>query len=133
MNVEPYHAADYTTRVKELRQLAKPLRGTTLHNEEFGRDISLNMRGIKEYLNQPHEHYVHKNELLLKIPEVMRKAKYLGEVPNFKGIPKLKKSHIFEIRILGDKSWIVVREGDDGSIWFYSISDSPKILEGIKK
>ena len=63
----------------------------------------------------------------------MRHAKYMGAVPDFKGVPGLKRSHIFEIRILGDKSWIVVRETTDGQILFHSISDSSRVLEGIKK
>lgn len=133
VKVVPQHTADYTARVKEIRQLAKPLREEPLTNPGFDRQIEITMRGIKEYLNQPHVHYAHKNELLLNIPEVMRHAKYMGAVPNFKDVPGLKQSHIFEIRILGDKSWIVVRETTDGQILFHSISDSSRVLEGVKK
>lgn len=133
VRVEPRHAADYTARIKELRQLAKPMRGMTLRNEEFGHDISFNMRGIKEYLNQPHEHYVHKNDMILKMPEIIRKAKYMGATDNFKGKNRILRSHLFEIRILGDKSWIIVQEMDNGEMLFYGISDSPRILTYVKK
>lgn len=133
VKVVPRHTEEYTARVKVLRRLAGPLREKPLTNSEFGRSIEVTMRGIKEYLNQPHAHYAHKNELLLNMREVMRRARYMGAVPNFKEVPGLKRSHIFEIRILGDRSWIVVRETTDGQILFYSISDSPRILEGVKK
>lgn len=129
----PQHVEDYTPRVKELRRKTKHLSGEVLQNPQFGEPIRISVRAMKEYLNQPHEHYAHKNELLMNMQEVMRRARYMGAVPNFKRVPGIVRSHIFEIRILGDRSWIIVRETTDGRMLFYSISDSPKILEGIKK
>lgn len=125
---------NYKVRAKELRKIAQQtLAGKVLKNEGFGREIHVSMRGIKEYLNQPHKHYAYKNELLLKMPEIMRQAEYMGSVPNFKDVAGVKQSHLFEIRIQGDESWIVVREMKGGQIELYSISDSPRILERIKK
>lgn len=135
VKIEPKHAENYTERRKELREIAKSLRAEPFHNKEFGRDIFLGRVGIREYLDQPHEHYVHKNELLLKMPEVMRKAKYVGFHPpkDPERKPDVQMQHFFEIRILGDKSWIIVNEKKSGEIWFYGISDSPEVLKGIKK
>ena len=41
------------------------------------------------------------------------------------------KMHLFEITILGDKSWIIVRETFNGVTTLHSISDSPSILNYI--
>lgn len=43
------------------------------------------------------------------------------------------RSHLFGIRVLGDRSWIIVHEMKDGTMKLYSISDSDKVLRGVKK
>lgn len=45
----------------------------------------------------------------------------------------IKYSHVFEIDLKGEKSWIIVREDITGKAVLYSISDSDKVLTGIKK
>ena len=47
--------------------------------------------------------------------------------------PMIKYSHVFEIELNGEKSWIIVREDITGNAVLYSISDSDKVLTGIKK
>ena len=135
VKVEPSHAADYSQRRKELRKLAKSLKAEPFRNDEFGRDIFLSTYGIKEYTDQPHMHFFHKNELLLKMHDVIRNSKYLGHHPPKAGKdrPGIVMQHFFEIRILGDKSWIIVNEMEWGEIWFYGISDSANVLEGMEK
>lgn len=58
---------------------------------------------------------------------------YLGYIPNFKNIKDLYKSHLFKCDMLNCDSWVIVREYNDRTCKLYSISDSKKILEGIKK
>lgn len=135
VKVEPSHAADYTSRIKELRKLARSLRDEPFRNEDFGHDIFLSKDGIGEYLNQPHRRYVHKNELLLKMRDVIRNAKYVGhhladEKKKERGV---SIQHFFEIRLLGEKNWIIVNEMKWGGMWLYGISDSPKVLLPPKK
>lgn len=45
----------------------------------------------------------------------------------------IKYSHVFEIELNGEKSWIIVREDITGNAVLYSISDSDKVLTGIKR
>lgn len=136
VKVEPRHDQDrkYSERTKELKQeAARSVKGMELVNREFRHKIQIGQKNVKEWLNQPHEHYAHKNEMILMIDEVFRKAKYIGAVSRYKDIPKLVQSHLFEIKILGDKSWIIVREYEDGSYRLHSITDSDKILQHLKK
>lgn len=120
-------------RAKELRKEASVLKGEVLENKSFGQEIQVTIKGIKELLNQPHRHYAFKNELILDIKHVIRQAVYKGYTPYHKENPMYVRSHIFEITLQGDKTWIIVREDVDGNMVFHSISDSDKVLDGIKK
>lgn len=133
VKVEPKHdePKSYAARTKEIKKAAAPLKEEIFVNKRFKKDIRITGRGIKEWLNQPHEHYAHKNELLLRMGDVMKKAKYMG-YGNDKHDPSVK-AHLFEVKILGDKSWIIVRELKPGRVEIYSISDSPRILDIIEK
>lgn len=43
------------------------------------------------------------------------------------------KVHLFEIKIEGENSWIIVRELLDGTVNLHSISDSEDILKILMK
>ncbi|MBR8726464.1 hypothetical protein [Bacteroides pyogenes] len=133
VKVDPKHdePKSYAARTKEIKKAAAPLKEEIFVNKRFKKDIRITGRGIKEWLNQPHEHYAHKNELLLRMGDVMKKAKYMGYGKD-KHDPSVK-AHLFEVKILGDKSWIIVRELKPGRVEIYSISDSPRILDIIEK
>lgn len=136
VKIEPAHGQDkkYSLRTKELKaEAAKTVKGSVLSNEGFPYPIFVSQTAVKEWLNQPHEHYAHKNEMILKIAEVMKTSKYLGTVPKYKELRGLVQSHLFEIKILGDKSWIIVREYEDGKFRLYSITDSDNILNYLNK
>ena len=93
--------------------------------------IIVNKRIIKEWLNQPHRHLAIKNELILDIDNVLKKAKYLGQ-----GVDKHDatwNAHLFEIEIDGGKSWIIVRESPSGELKLHSIYDNESILNILKK
>jgi hypothetical protein len=116
------------TRIRELRNWAKEnLAQKIVMHDVFGRPITFSMGGIKEYLNQPHKHYQEKNELIKNITNVIKASQYRGET-NYNG----RISHIFEIELLGDKSWIIANEVKGKGVLFYSISDSEKVLTDIK-
>lgn len=93
-----------------------------IENENFKDKIVVTKKSIKEWLNQPHAHYAVKNEMLLMIDEVIRQSKYIGGI-NDKHDP-LVKAHLFEVEINGQKSWILVRELQDGRFLLYSILDN---------
>ena len=115
-------------RRKELLVWAKEnlIQKEVFHNE-LGENIKFSVKGIKEYLNQPHEFYYEKNETIKDIQNIIKDSEYMGFV-HFKD----RVSHIFEIEIRGIKSWLIANERGK-EITFYSISDSPKVLTYIKK
>lgn len=116
-------------RAKEIREMASSFAGTTIKHPATGMEMTLSRKGIKEWLNQPHVHYGEKNEMLLRIDDVLRDATYLGYGPD-KHNP-LAKAHLFETSVAGDKSWIVVIEDKSGRR-IHSISDSSGILKALK-
>ena len=121
-------------RVKELRAWAKEnLQGRIIEPENIGKNIEFTTKGIKEYLNQPHKHYQEKNELIKQMPEIINNATYMGRTAYHKESNYIVASHIFETKVNGEKTWLIARENKEGSITFYSISDSEKVLLGIKK
>ena len=99
-----------------------------LSQKIFVKKIEFTGKGIKEYLYQPHKHFIEKNELIKDIKSVISESTYKGVTEH-----KDRKSHIFEIEIVGEKSWLIVNEEQKGRINFYSVSDSERVLIGVKK
>ena len=120
-------------RRSEIFQQAKILKGQTFSNEEFGKPISISRNGAKEWLNQPYIHYEEKNEMLLNIGDVIKNSKYMGYTDYTKGNPMIAKSHVFSTKVKGDVAYILVWENILGEFLLHSISESEKVLEGIKK
>lgn len=115
---------------KEARQV---LQGTALSHPKFNSSINITRRSIDEWTNQPHVHYAEKNRMLLYINDVIKESEYLGRKTDKSTKPGSKWVHIFETSIKGDKSWIVVKEYQDGTTILYSISDSENILIGLNE
>jgi len=112
-------------RRKEIREQAKTiLIGQVLSHPYFPHDIYINMSGIKEWLNQPHKHYIEKNEALLSLPSLLNDSEYLGSVTDPKGRDYIIASHLFKATINEDSSWIIVNETIWGECWVHSISDN---------
>jgi len=104
------------------------LKGKNVKHKELKNKINFSMHGVKEYLNQPHEFYDIKNMMLKDIKNILKNSEYKG-VTHHKG----RMSHIFEIEIKEKKNYLIANENDNGEIFLYSITDSDKILSGIKK
>lgn len=107
---------------------AKPLQGTVISNPDFPHEIKISGKSIKEWINQPHKHFKEKNRMLLDIKKVMKEAKYVGSMTYHKN-EKVKLSHIFEVSVGGEASWIITREYVNGEFYLHSISDSPRVKE----
>lgn len=119
-------------RRREIRQFISERLEEPLENSEFKQPVRMSGKSVKEFLNQPHKHYREKNELLMDIKRVFKSARYLGVNHIYKA-QKLKFSHIFEIELCGEKSWLVVREYEDGKVMLYSCSDNPIIATALIK
>ena len=111
----------------------KKLQGTTISNPDFNHEVLVTGGSIREWTNQPHKEYAAKNSILKHIAKVFREANYIGVVDNFKQKPGVIQSHLFETTVLGDVSWIVIREYDDGRFILHSLSDGDRIKTGIRK
>lgn len=111
----------------------KKLQGTTISNPDFNHEVLITGGSIKEWTNQPHKEYAAKNSILKHIAKVFRESNYIGVVDNFKQKPGVIQSHLFETTVLGDVSWIVIREYDDGRFILHSLSDGDRIKTGIRK
>lgn len=121
-------------RRKQLFAEAKQsLSGKTFISDNIEKEIRFTTTGIKEFLNQPHQKYEAKNELISSIKDVISKSKYIGYSKYHKDSPYIVKSHIFETNVAGVPSWIIAREDKDGIISFYSISDNYKVTKDIIK
>ena len=123
VKVEP----DFAERRKELQREAASLKQEKIIHEKFDKEILITGACIKEWLNQPHKHYAAKNELIVDIKDVLRKSRYLGHGKD-KHDPEAK-AHLFEIKIEGEESWIIVRELYGGLVKLHSVTDQKKILE----
>ncbi len=120
---------------KQLRIWAKEnIVGKEVVHSEFGKAIKFTTKGIKEYLNQPFEAYFEKNEALKDIVNILQSSEYKGFSEYHKDNQKIQYSHIFETESIGaTKSWLIARETTEGDVSFYSISDSKKVLNGLKR
>lgn len=117
------------TSASETRRWAqKNIQAKTISHPDMTEKIQISGGGIKEFTNQPHKHFFEKNKLIKDIFSVVEKSEYKG-VTYYKG----RKSHIFEIEIKGDKTWIIANEYQGRGIFLYSISDSKKVLTNIEK
>jgi len=129
--VLPRYSQSTIERRNEIQMQARnEVQGSFIDNKEM-RGIFVSGYTIKEFLDQPHSHYSEKNELILRIGEVMRKAVYVTSHAPFKRTrktTKVVKEHFFEIEIRGDKSWLIVKEYEDGNKILYGISESEKVL-----
>ena len=108
------------------------LNGSFSH-KDFPVRVKMTGKSIKEFLNQPHKFKKEKNELIKNIGAIFAGSDYKGYTEYHKDNPMIKYSHVFEIELNGEKSWIIVREDITGNAVLYSISDSDKVLTGIKK
>lgn len=119
-------------RSRELRELARQtLPGQTFTAPNFEGQMRISNGGIKEWINQPHVHYMEKNEMLLRLQDVLDGSTYKGP-----GVDRHNTSipiHLFEVKIKGDPSWIVAREIRGEGILVYSISDSAEILKALNR
>ena len=127
----PSHSQSTIERRNEIQEQARnDVQGILVSNEAM-ENILVSRNSIREFLDQPHSHYAEKNELILRIGEVMKEAVYVTSHKPYKQTRKTSRvvqEHFFEINILGDKSWIIVKEYKDGTRILYGISESEKVL-----
>lgn len=117
-------------RRKEIERKAKELlRGVEMRHANFDKPITISGGKINEWINQPFTKYAAKNEALLRLPQLIEKAAYIGWGRD-KHDARVEM-HLFETKIGETTSWIIVRKSQNGESVIHSISDSPSILSHI--
>ena len=104
------------------------VRGKTARNPGIEEEINISRRGIKEFLNQNHDDYLVKNEMIRHIEDILSKAEYMGET-----IYGGKTSKIFKTKLKGRDNYIITNYDIDHNLFLYSITESDKVLNGINK
>lgn len=115
---------DFKERRKQIKKAATVLKSMVFTNKDVGWKATISGAGIKEWLNQPHKHIAEKNEALLNLVDLYRKAEYLKPMNDSKNRQDVLHSHIFKTTIAGETSWIIVHEMTWGEYKIHSISDS---------
>ena len=106
--------------------------GMPMYHVAFPHVVTISVRNIKEILNQPHMHYAEKNESLLEIKRLFENSKFYGKL--MRREKEDFDSFLFEIWIVNDPSWIIVRKYDRGGYsYIYSISDQSSLLEYLEE
>ena len=119
---------------KEMKiALRKAVQGQSISNPQFPHQILVSRASIDEWVNQPFKYMEEKAQMLFDIQNVIKKAKYLGPADKHKEIDRLIQSHIFKTKVKDMDAYIIVHEYSDGKYILHSISDSPKILEFLKR
>ena len=121
-------------KIKEIKAEArKAVQGKILSNPKFTEKIFVSHASIDEWTNQPFMYMTEKHQMLLDIERVLREAKYLGPVNNHKERKSVKQSHIFQTHVVDIDAYIMVLEYSTGEFILHSISDSPNIINFLKR
>ena len=94
-------------------------------NSEIGK-VTVNNKALKEALSQPHKNGYLKNNLLLKLKDVLKDAYYIGSANPKKAFDYYVKYHYMRVADFEDMI-LVLREDPKGGIFFYSIVDKVKL------
>lgn len=111
---------------KEIKVLAKKrLVGKTVTHDALDKPIHFTMTGIKEALNQPHQHILEKNRAVKNIDKIIPKGIYIRTDADNKG--KNILYHYLKIELAKEDSFIVIKEDvNKNEAFFYSITDKIK-------
>lgn len=122
----PEKTAALNIRRKELFRIARlELKGKTVIRPELKQPIEFTGTGIKEVLNQPHDHVREKNEAILDIVRLIQEAEYIGGKLDDKG--RNLMFHYFKTEIAGDPSFIVIKEDlNMKKVSLYTITDKSR-------
>ena len=119
-------------RRTEIRQIAREtIADKPIPIPKLNKSGTISRGTIKEWLNQPHQHVIEKNELLLDLCDILPKAEYVDW--GYDEHDPTTIAHLIRVNVGGDDSWIVVREFNNGDIRIHSISDNPNIVGMVTK
>lgn len=91
---------------------------------EIGK-VTINNKGLKEALSQPHKNAYLKNNLILKLDAILKDAYYIKSSGSKKAVDYYQQYHYLRLRNFKDMI-VVLREDPKGNLFFYSIVDKIK-------
>jgi hypothetical protein len=89
-------------------------------------NVTIGNKGLKEALSQPHKRAYLKNNIILKLREVLKDAYYIGSLDPLKPTLHWKQYHYLRLKDYEDMI-VVIREDKKGDYFFYSIVDKTKL------
>ena len=114
-----------TSRKMTLKWAKQNLQGKTIIELQTGKQILFTGKGIKEAINQPHSHYLKKNEAVTEVLWRFPQAEFVCEMID----PERSEYsyRYYRTEIEKEDSYIVIRENwITGVVDFYSIVDKIK-------
>lgn len=89
---------------------------------------SISFQDVKKVTGKPHKFAYERNMLLHFLPEVLKRAKFIGssqdKKPTSRGHSEVKLWHYYEIKINNEPSFIIVKETKKGEFTVHSIQDN---------
>lgn len=132
-----YQAVEKAVKKAESKEtklnLRKAVQGQNISNPQFPHQILVSRASIDEWVNQPFKYMEEKAQLLFDIKKVLRESEYLGPADKHKEKTGLVQSHIFKTKVKDIDAYIIIWEFDSREYVLHSISDSPKILQFLKR
>lgn len=119
----------YTTMRKSCMSFAlKEVKGKMVERKELDKPILFSRNSINEYLNQPTDYYIEKNEFIRVLINRLKSAEYMGYT-----FSEGRTSYIFKTKIKGKICYLIANKSDDTNIYFHSVTFSNKVLNDINK
>ncbi len=109
------------------------LKGKVITNKHSKLPVEFSKSSLKHAFNKNKDDYEDKNQIIYYLDSILEQATYLGITPPYHNDRNELGTHIYLIEIKGKNNYALVREFTNGSMLFYSISDSDKVLEGLEK
>jgi SPP1 gp7 family putative phage head morphogenesis protein len=94
--------------------------------------VTFTTKGIKEFLNQPHEFYNVKNQLIYQIDDILKNSTYHGRLPDWKNNSNVLEHVYYKTMIEGKASYLDVRVMKNGDKHLYSILDKDPLIKSKK-
>ncbi|KAA6317203.1 hypothetical protein EZS27_032606 [termite gut metagenome] len=129
------------SREEVRKHFQKELKGKSLMLQASkgpAKTISVSHQDIKTITGKPHKYNYMKNTCCYWLPQILKKAEYLGWSPDMKGaaVPghgDVKNWHYYRFRLNNEDSFLVIKERMNGEFRIHAIQDKEHFKENKLK
>lgn len=89
--------------------------------------VKINMTGVDKILSQSHKDAFFRNNSLYKLQDMLTDAKLIHSGPDNQG--KVPMVHYLEVRVAGHKSYMMIKQSNNGDKNIYTIQDNNKDIK----